>query len=348
MKASTLCPIWGVPSRVSRPERNTTWVENSFRAGGDYQLSWDAENEVPNLTDGQKARLTSWLIEQRRVGDDSPHVTLSEIEHARSRRALPVAERAERLLQYLVMSSPRIGEPVDIVPPNPELIAALALPTPDESEFVHYQTALAWSESIDNGELEFLANYLTHLGWITKGTQIRTDRTVWGSSSSMPSAYLCMVEIPGYSRVEEVSTNPESDKCFVAMWFDPTMDDVYDWGISPAIRAAGYEPRRIDRQDDLIGKIDDAIVAEIRRSRFVVADFTHGESGARGGVYYEAGFAHGLGIPVIFLCRKDMIREVHFDTRQFNHIVWEDADDLAKRLTDKIMASIGEGPHPEN
>ena len=41
-------------------------------------------------------------------------------------------------------------------------------------------------------------------------------------------------------------------------------------------------------------KIDDEIVAEIRRSKFIIADFSHGSDGARGGVYFEAGFAHGL------------------------------------------------------
>ena len=45
-------------------------------------------------------------------------------------------------------------------------------------------------------------------------------------------------------------------------------------------------------------KIDDEIIGEIRRSRFLVADFTHGDKGARGSVYYEAGFAYGLGLPV--------------------------------------------------
>ena len=66
----------------------------------------------------------------------------------------------------------------------------------------------------------------------------------------------------------------------------------------------------------------DEIIAEIRRSRFLVADFTHGEDGARGGVYYEAGFANGLGIKVIHTCREDAVRTLHFDTSHINHIVW--------------------------
>jgi nucleoside 2-deoxyribosyltransferase len=78
------------------------------------------------------------------------------------------------------------------------------------------------------------------------------------------------------------------------------------------------------------------IVAEIRRSGLVVADFT----GNRGGVYFEAGFAMGLGIPVIWTCRDTDINAVHFDTRQYNHIVWKEAGDLREQLQRRIEATI--------
>ena len=128
------------------------------------------------------------------------------------------------------------------------------------------------------------------------------------------------------------------------MWFDDSVTGAYEEGIVPAIRASGFEPKRIDR-DQSVDKIDDAIIAELKRSRFLIADFTHGKEGARGGVYYEAGFAHGLGIPVIFTCRKDKIDELHFDTRQYAHIVWDSPKELRTLLRDRILARIGEGPN---
>ena len=127
------------------------------------------------------------------------------------------------------------------------------------------------------------------------------------------------------------------------MWFDRSMDQAYEKGIGPAIEEAGYEPLRIDRREHN-GKIDDAIIAGIRRSRFLVADFTQGACGARGGVYYEAGFAHGLNMPVLFTCRQDAIEHVHFDTRQYNQITWETPEDLRTRLVQRISATIGDGP----
>ena len=94
-------------------------------------------------------------------------------------------------------------------------------------------------------------------------------------------------------------------------------------------------------QKEHVNKIDDEIIAEIRRSRFLVADFTQGQDGARGGVYFEAGFAFGLGIPVIYTCRKDMIEKLAFDTRQYNHIFWECNEDLRRSLGNRIAATIG-------
>lgn len=110
--------------------------------------------------------------------------------------------------------------------------------------------------------------------------------------------------------------------------------------IEPAIRNAGYDPKRID-QHEHVNRIDDEIVAMIRRSRFVVADFT----GQRGGVYFESGFALGLGLRVIWLCREDQLNDVHFDTRQYNFLVWKPDEYayLAKRLQNRIEATLGRG-----
>ena len=129
------------------------------------------------------------------------------------------------------------------------------------------------------------------------------------------------------------------------MWFDESMMAVYQEGIEPAIRAAGYRPLRIDQKEH-INRIDDEIIAEIRRSRFLVADFTQGGEGARGGVYYEAGFAQGLGLPVVFTCRKDSLDDLHFDTNHYNHIAWSTPEELRDKLRNRILAApqLGEGP----
>lgn len=144
------------------------------------------------------------------------------------------------------------------------------------------------------------------------------------------------IESAGWERINELTktTGADSNQAFVAMWFDPTMNDVFDNGIAPAIdEDCGIKPVKIDLKefnDDVV----DEIVAEIKRSRFMVADFT----GERQNVYFEAGFARGLGIPVIWLVQKG--EKLHFDTRQFNHIVYEGSEDLRKKLANRIKATV--------
>lgn len=197
---------------------------------------------------------------------------------------------------------------------------------------------LAWSASTKHEEINFLLKYLETLGCVELGSQ-----------GPIPN----ITVLPeGFAHVTEQDSVPSlSQQAFIAMWFDNSMDEAYEKGFERAIREAGYEPLRIDLKEH-VNKIDDEIIAEIRRSRFVIADFTarliqHGNGDiyeARGGVYFEAGFALGLSIPIIWSCREDMIEHVHFDTRQFNHIVWTDTDDLYTKLVNRIRAVIGEGP----
>ena len=107
----------------------------------------------------------------------------------------------------------------------------------------------------------------------------------------------------------------------------------------PAIRGAGYRPVRIDKQEH-IDRIDDRILAEIRRSLFVVVDLTlH-----RQNVYYEAGFAEGIGKKVIFTCHADTASDRHFDIRQFNCLDWKAPEELRRRLEDRLCAVLGDGP----
>ena len=337
------CPIWGVDCTVSRAgETGNVWrVQNSFRAGGDYEFTHEARFEVGDLEDDVKARLTSILVEQWMKGLEIPRLTADDVQHAKSRSRLPMLDRAERVLRLLVSRSSYLGDVLDFIDPNDRRSLARGLDT-GSLDTSHFEHALAWSECISSEDLSRLTNYLAQRGWIEKGREIYSGNghSVWRTDG----LFACVVDVSGYSLIEDIQTNPDSSQCFVAMWFDDSMNKVFRNGIEPAIRATGFSPFRID-QEDFVGKIDDRIVAEIRRSRFIVADFTHGDDGARGGVYYEAGYAEGHGLNVIFTCRNDMIDKVHFDTRQFNHIVWENPEDLRKRLENRIRRVIGEGPN---
>ena len=130
------------------------------------------------------------------------------------------------------------------------------------------------------------------------------------------------------------------EKAFVAMNFDAKLKEAYSKAIEPAVKSLGFVPIRIDSKEH-VDTVMDQIIAEIKESRFVIADFT----GQRGGVYFEAGFAKGLGLDVIWCCREDDMDKLHFDVKGFNIIVWNNCEELEKRLRDRIRAIIGNGPN---
>ncbi len=129
----------------------------------------------------------------------------------------------------------------------------------------------------------------------------------------------------------------DSNQAFVAMWFNQDMNDLYENGIKPAVEDAGYMSVRIDLKE-FNNKICDELIAEIKRSKFLIADF----SGLRSAVFFEAGFAKGLDREVIFTVRKEDVEKLkeHFDTRQYNHIVYDSPEDLHKKLYNRICATI--------
>ena len=310
------CAIWNTVATDESEVGRDGFSLNSPRAGGRYFISGSAAATVASRDERVKARLTSWLVDQRRSGIRCPEVTTSSIDDAARCRDLTVRQRVDRLLGFIAERSPRIGAPFSLT--SQETTCA----------------AMAWSESTNMDEVRFLLGYIEKRGWLE-------------ADVSAQDQYVLTIE--GHGRLAELEgRDTGSSRAFVAMWFDPSMDDAWENGIKPGIEDSGYRPVRIDKTE-FNERIDDEIIAEIRRSRFLVADFTQDGDRARGGVYYEAGFAHGLDLPVIFTCRKDVIDDglIHFDTRQYNHIVWETAEELRKGLAERIAATVGDGPNAE-
>ncbi|MDE0178608.1 MAG: hypothetical protein OXP36_08410 [Gammaproteobacteria bacterium] len=183
---------------------------------------------------------------------------------------------------------------------------------------------LAWAT--DHDELEYLLDSLQARGHLALVNR-QGDRVV--ESQVTPSGW---EYLDGLDR-RTVDTN----HVFVAMWFDPSMHTAWTDAIRPTIQNVGYRPYRVDDDPSNAERIDAKIQLEIARSRFVIADVT----GQRQGVYFEAGYALGLQIPVIWSVRTDNLEQVHFDTRQFPHIVWDNEHDLAQKLESVVIARFG-------
>ena len=152
---------------------------------------------------------------------------------------------------------------------------------------------------LDSDELEAVLSYLVGEGYIHESPGDTAEETDY------------ILSRKGYERLRQVKLPVNSQNCFIAMWFTPDMQNVYDQAVKPAIEfieegqtESRFKAVKIDNVEH-INDINDEIIANIRRSRFMVCDLT----GYRGGVYFEAGFAHGLGIQVIYTCREDWCSE---------------------------------------
>lgn len=138
-------------------------------------------------------------------------------------------------------------------------------------------------------------------------------------------------------------------RCFVAMRFgDPQTDQVYDRLIEPVFGQLRTVPVRVDRINHN-ENIDVKIIQELKICDFALADLTF----ARPSVYFEAGFAQGRAVPVIYTCREDHLGHpkpddthgnfrVHFDLLMRNIIPWKNARDsgFKKKLKARIAKVI--------
>ncbi len=186
-----------------------------------------------------------------------------------------------------------------------------------------YPAKLNWEidyplfDATDKATVPYLIDYGKDLGYLDEGT---------------PE---CKITFKGWDYLDPASGGAgRPGHVFVAMSFDSSLDEAYDFGIKPAIEVdCKMTPVRVDRIHHN-EKICDKILASIRGCQIVVADFTM----QRNGAYFEAGFAMALGRLVIWTCREDEVDKLHFDTRQYPHILWKDAADLRSKLADRILA----------
>ncbi len=107
----------------------------------------------------------------------------------------------------------------------------------------------------------------------------------------------------------------------------------YEFVIKPAVRQFQFEIQKADEISHT-GTITDAILTSINRSRFLVADLTD----AKPNCYYEVGYAHALGKPVIILAKNSTTR--HFDISTYKWNFWADYKDLKTKFETELRATL--------
>jgi len=169
-------------------------------------------------------------------------------------------------------------------------------------------------------ELRQILDYLCEKGVIKKEEKYR-------------GVFLTIEGWEKYERLKDINLN--NKKVFVAMSYSDGLKDLFEKAIKPACDECGLNAIKIGLVQHN-EKICDKIISEIKNSRLLIADFTN----QRQNVYFEAGFALGLGIRVIWACSEEDKDNLHFDTRQYNHIFWKNFKDLQMQLVNRIKAAV--------
>lgn len=127
-------------------------------------------------------------------------------------------------------------------------------------------------------------------------------------------------------RQKEIAMNNDTSPkpfAFVIMPFLKEFDDIYQLGIKPVCEKFGAYAERVDEQI-FHESILQRIYNQISKADVIIADMT----GRNPNVFYEAGYAHALGKPVILLTQA--AEDIPFDLKHYPHIVY------GGRITDLI------------
>lgn len=141
----------------------------------------------------------------------------------------------------------------------------------------------------------------------------------------------------GWSKYRELKQSvSESRTGFMAMSFNHGASfKMYRDSFVPAAVDAGFALRRVDSIAKP-GLIDVKMMVDIRAAAFIVADLT----GHSHGAYWEAGFAAGLGKPVIYTCQEADFKApgTHFDVNHHTTILWD--ADKPEKARNELKAMI--------
>jgi hypothetical protein len=128
---------------------------------------------------------------------------------------------------------------------------------------------------------------------------------------------------------------------FVAMPMDKDDHQLVDVleAIKAGAKECGLTAERID-EDESNERITDRMLDSIHSAEFVIADLTNG----RPNVFYEAGYAHGIGKIPIYVAREGT--QLHFDVKDYPVIMFRNMKELREGIARRLRA-IAEKRVPE-
>jgi len=306
------CPIckWGGNDVAHYPEESKVWVD--CPRCGRYALDGAWLNSV------QKGAIDAVYSDRQKavlgyaIRKSNPQKVWAEVSIRKALEGdfLPsVAEQAHNLIFYLGCQQKSAGDRAELL----------------------YLKVLFLIGATESRDVMFLIKGLIE------------ENIVVGTLGSQNASIV--LTIRGWEKFSLLTKGVEvSNQGFMAMPFGfPELTNIFYDHWKPATEQTGLPLVRLD-ENPKAGSISNRMRVEIRRSKYLVAELTHNNPGA----YWEAGFAEGLGKPVIYLCRKSFFDDpengVHFDVSQRQGVIWEadKLDDAKQQLKDIIRNTFPE------
>lgn len=312
----TICPVCqSAAERIVLPAgRDATGY--SCPGCGEFEITGTALATLPHQLEtmnGAQAKLRHWL---RKAQDAASRPVLDSrlMDEIISNATIPGAmEQANQFLLWLGRNSAYPGHELEV----PLILA----------------TAIMGAPTIDG--YSYILDHLTAEGLVDD----RSPKVL-----GPPRGFKGTLTVRGWDRFTEVEQHAvNSQVIFMAMKYrDPLLDRAFNDCFRPAVAKTGLRLRRLDDHPKA-GLIDNRLRLEIRESVMLIADLTYNNSGA----YWEAGYAEGLGRPVLYTCFEDFFHKTgdfvesggtHFDTNHCLTILW--SPDTFDRAADELKAAI--------
>lgn len=304
MSNKPTCPVCLSEHTANRPHLQIQGDRYSFDCEicGRFDLSKSLyagplDPERPPPTPLQRAALSHWIRRSAQENQTPPFLTTDAYERFMKDAHLPTpAQQAVNAIRYIGDEVRRTGKKVKSL--QPALYARIGAPGPEMAgDVVRQLTRRTWVQAYVTPHLN--KSYVDYLD---------VDLT-----------------LEGWEQYDKERTGKLSGRVgFLAMAFrQPDLEAFVKDVLKPAVGSVGYD--LVDMRDVArAGIIDNLMREQIRDAAFVIVDLTHDNSGA----YWEAGYAEGLGKPVIYICEKTKfdVAKTHFDTNHCTTVPWDKAD----------------------
>lgn len=210
--ASKPCPMCGRTAEIARDGTRTSFHIQCDRCGR-FEMSDSLLMAMQEGLLASDSHLLPYLCAYTRQASESGARAFLTLENwrdlARSHMATPISQKTVRILELLASRSTHPGAAAYFDPGlDPPLL-----------------------DSASSDEVEFLLEHLVKLGYIDR----IPDYNIAGLSG------FC-ITVKGWERLEPPTGRRIPGRCFIAMSFDPSLNDAFLLGIEPAVRECGFRP----------------------------------------------------------------------------------------------------------